>query len=645
MAVQQSFTSVLVLVVLTTPVYAGVGDPQVKTDHPWYPGELAISTFPRLFETQAAVYRRVVGRSPVTDEQRALASWLWRNTHYWHGEPGGEDLWGEGFSNRSDSVTREYWTGLFAHGFGLCGTTHAQWTAEMEYLLGHNRARVLGVTGHNSFEVFLTGGAYAQGRWALLDHDVSTVIFDDQGRRLLSIAEIQANVQHWTARRGADAKQRGWLICGLHPDDGAAFDSYRTAEYLAGYAGAPPMVHLRRGESLRRYLQPGLEDGRTFVFWGRNYNIGGIPGPERSRTWVNQPDEMYGSTGGTPHRDGQARYANAVYVYRPNFANGDYREGIVDQSNQHVTFEFQSPYVIAATPASDEAWGIYQPGCRNGLKVDGRGGVAVSRSTDRGRNWKRVGSLDGPRDLTDHVKGQRQYGLRLHRSAERLVESELQIPTVCQAHASFLPRLTENGSQVEFQASGRAVVSAGPTIAQAETHRIAGQFDTPRVSLQLAAPRNAAAIEILAAAHVASSNPPSPEVTYQIDFSTDQGRSWEPLVRDWRITRQGQEPDDFWSQSFCWGNVAINGTSDPVQVRFRNDGGKRYRRAEMHLVYRVPNQDATRVTFHWQDDQGRHTQAQVFQSDGPGSTWEIPTGTNVQTRWVEYQPIASKAPE
>ncbi len=643
MDVQQRVTLVLFLVVLTVPVFAGVGDPQVKTDHPWYPGELAVSTFPRLFETQAALYERVVGQPPSTDEERALASWLWRNTHYWHGEPGGEDLWGEGFSNSSDSVTREYWTGLFAYGFGLCGTTHAQWTAEMEHLLGHNRARVLGVTGHNSFEVFLTGGAYASGRWALLDHDVSTVIFDDRGGRLLSIAEIRENVPRWTTRRRDDTKQRGWLICGLHPNDGSAFDSYRTAEYLAGYAGPPPIVHLRRGESLRRYLQPGLEDGRTFVFWGRNYNTGGIPGPERSRTWVNQPDEMYGSTGGTPHRDGQARYANAVYLYRPDFASGDYREGMVDESDQHVTLEFQSPYVIAATPPSNEAWGIYQPGCRNGLKVAGRGGVAVSLSTDRGRTWKQVGSLDGQLDLTDDAKGHRQYWLRFNSSADRLVGSQIQITTVCQVNSSIIPRLTDNGSQVEFQASDRALVSAGPTIAQAEAHRIDGQFDTPRVSLELAAPRDSAAVKILAVAHVASSNPPSPEVTYQIEFSTDKGQSWKPLVSDWRITRRGHEPDDFWSQSFCWGNAGITETVGPVQVRFRNDGGKRYRRAEMHLVYRVPEEDSTQVTFHWQDDQGQHTESQVFRGDDVNSTWEIPTGTNVETRWVEYRPIASRS--
>src|SRR3954453_21514928 len=137
---------------------ADVGDPQERTDHPWYPGELACSTFGRLSETQAELYRRVTGARPETDEQKALASWLWRSTHYWHGEEGAEDLWGKGFTRGGDLRTRDYWTGLFADGFGLCGTTHAQWVAEMQALLGHNRGRCVGVAGHNSFEVFLTGG-------------------------------------------------------------------------------------------------------------------------------------------------------------------------------------------------------------------------------------------------------------------------------------------------------------------------------------------------------------------------------------------------------------------------------------------------------------------------------------------------------
>ena len=74
-----------------------VGDPQIKTDHPWYPGELAMSTFERLFATQAIAYERATGRSRgQTDEDKALASWFWRNTHYWHAETGRRDLWGKG---------------------------------------------------------------------------------------------------------------------------------------------------------------------------------------------------------------------------------------------------------------------------------------------------------------------------------------------------------------------------------------------------------------------------------------------------------------------------------------------------------------------------------------------------------------------
>ena len=46
------------------------------------------------------------------------------------------------------------------------------------------------------------------------------------------------------------------------------------------------------------------------------------------------------------------RFANAVYQYTPNFADGSYKQGVVDEGVDHVTFEFYTPYLIAATPAS-----------------------------------------------------------------------------------------------------------------------------------------------------------------------------------------------------------------------------------------------------------------------------------------------------
>jgi len=633
-----SILAALLVLLVSSPATAGVGDPQIKTDHPWYPGELACSTFDRLFATQAEVYKRVTGRPCVTDEDKALAAWLWRNTHYWHGEEGVEDLWGRGFGKGGDGRTREYWTGLFAHGYGLCGTTHCQWVAEMEVRFGHGRGRAVGANGHSAFEVFLAGEAYGDGKWVLLDHDLSNVVFDPTGKRLLGMKEITPDWKKLTDRKFKPERQHGWLICGLHPGDNGSYAKNEVAEYLAGYAGPPPVVHLRRGETLRRYLQPGLEDGKTFVFWGRNYNTGGIPGPERSHTWVNQPDAMWGSKTGVGYKPGQARFANAVYTYTPDFTSGDYKEGIVSEDDSQVTFEFRSPYIIATTPPNSKEWGIYDAGGKNGLVVRGKANCAVSVSVDRGRTWVDGGKLAPAVDLTDAVKGYRQYWLKFHTGAKTLAESGLTITTVCEANGALMPRLKDNKTEVTFATSGRALVSAGPTVPQATTHIVQGKFDSPSVTLELRTPRGEPVAEVFAAAHVRSSTPPDPKVKYQIELSADGGRTWRPIVKDWNINRQGDEPGDFWSQSFCWGNTKM---SDPavsaVQVRFRNNGGKQFARAEVHLAYQVAKSDATEVTFAWTDDTGDHTAAHTFTGKPEDKPWSIATGKTVRTKWVEMK--------
>jgi hypothetical protein len=465
------------------------------------------------------------------------------------------------------------------------------------------------------------------------------VIFDPAGRRLLSLAEVKTDWQRLIRRDFLPERQRGWLVCGLHPGDGSAYQDYQTAEYLAGYAGPPPMVHLRRGETLRRYFAPGLEDGKEFIFWGRNYNAGGIPGPERNLTWVNQPEKMSGSRGGAAGTTGRARYGNAVFLYQPDFARGGYREGVVEESEERVVFEFQSPYIIGATPPNGKPWGVYDAGCTGGLILRGRANCEVSVSVDRGRTWTAPVAFRDGLDLTDAAKGHRQYFLRLHAGARALAGSGLTIRTVCQANAAALPRLKENGTTIRFEASGQAVVSAGPTKPQAAAHVVNGAFDTPSVTLKLDSPRGEAISGLHAAAQWASGNPPASEVKYRIDLSRDGGATWQPVVQDWTLTRRGDDPPDFWSQSFCYGSAPVAGEpASSVLVRFTNTGQRACLRAEAHAVYRTARKDKAAVTFRWSDDSGEHEATNVFTPSNPVA-WKLPTGRNVATRSVEFRAV------
>ena len=143
-----------------------------------------------------------------------------------------------------------------------------------------------------------------------------------------------------------------------------------------------------------------------------------------------------------------------------------------------------------------------------------------------------------------------------------------------------------------------------------------------------------------AAGWAASGAPPSPKVKYQIEYSTDGGTSWLPVVKDWSVIRREPEPADFWSQSFCWGDVSLaKATASPVRVRLRNDGGKSYRKVEAHLAYAVPDPSPTQVTFAWTEGAGPlKTTTHTFAAR-PGvedTSWKVRAGREVETKWVEF---------
>jgi hypothetical protein len=168
---------------------------------------------------------------------------------------------------------------------------------------------------------------------------------------------------------------------------------------------------------------------------------------------------------------------------------------------------------------------------------------------------------------------------------------------------------------------------------------VEGAFGSPRVTLEIASPRREPLSSVHASAHVASGCPPSPDVKFQIEASTDGGGTWNPVVRDWSITRRGDEPKDFWSQSLCYGSAEVAGTSTSVRVRFSNSGNRPYMRGEVHGVYRAAGRDATKVTFDWTDDAGPRRESHSFPASDKEASWDLKTGKNVQTRWVEFEPV------
>lgn len=634
----------LALLTAACAAFGGVGDPQIMTDHPWYPGELSCSTFPRLFATQQALYERVVGEKVESDHDKAMASWYWRNLNVFHCTAGNMDYFDTGITpeGKGGDFTREYWKGLFADGYSLCYATHAQWVGEMSELLGPGRSRAMTVPGHTTFEVYLTGGPYGQGRWALLDHDISTVIFTEDGSRLMSLKEVVDNPSTHDPNNLSTERQHGWRAGGLHPSDPKSYKGIKAAMYAYGYAGPPPRVYLRAGETLRRYLHPGLDDGKTFVYWGVNYLADGIPGPERSRTWVNQPENMYQAKRDAGYRKGQARFANAVYTYQPDFTSGTYAEGVIDESDEHVTFGFQTPYIIGCTPPADAdpkaKWSIYQPGSTNGLVISGDMDCPVWVSTDQGTTWKQAAGKDGL-DLTDHVKGHKQYWLKFGAGAKTLADSNLTIRTVCQCSPTVIPRVHAGQNKVTYETTGLATCSAGPNRDQALAHRVDGALPSPSVTLELSPPHAAEAVGLYVAAHIDSGSPPK-DCSYNVEYSVDGGKEWKPVVENWTVIRHEPEPGDFWSQSFMDGHTELDGLAGPIRVRFTNTGGRAFLRAEAHLVYRVKTTSPLTVTFAWMEEDTEKTATKVYPADTPTdqavSDWTFQAGSDPRTLWVEY---------
>jgi hypothetical protein len=611
----------------------GVGDPQLMTDHPFYKGELSCSTFERLFATQAGQYSRITGRKADNDEDKAIASWFWRGTHYVHcsllGEP-------DVFAVGKPEVVREYWAGLFSYGHGMCQETHYQYTAEMEELLGHCHSRAVGLEGHTSFEVFVAGADYGKGKWVLLDQDINTVCFDKEQKLMMNIEEIKKTPRgEYTTRRAAK-DNRGWLPELCAGDGGLYYSGTKFDAPLSGYSGAPPMVNLRPGESLRRFPRPGLGAGPngTLVYWGNS--LDGMKGPNRHTAYTNDPTNFFNATArprSEPDPAKRARYGNAVFTYTPNFEDDSYKAGVAAEDNSSVIFEHNSPFVIAAKPIQK----CNQPGCTLGLVIKGKASCKVSISTDAMKTFSEPVDLTDGLDLTDLVKGHYQYWLKFGAPAKDLAGKEISVMTCCMANGYVMPQLKGDGAQVTFNASGLAVETIGPQADAIAKNIVDGAMNKDNFTVKMKTPHGEKIKTVCWAVRSPTGCPPKPDLAFKAEYSAD-GKTWKVLRENWHVNPPDPyKPPDTWSQSFFYGtkDIGDEGLSE-VLVKVSNNLGKTYQMGQFSLTYETPNTGSTKVTYCWEED-GKQKTAEHGYAPGAkmDSSWKIDTGKDPKLLWVE----------
>lgn len=633
--------ALLIFVLLGAPcgVWAAgsVGDPQLMSDHPYWQGELSCSTFDRLFKSQAELYTRVTGRKTDQEEDKALASWYWRNTHYFHctSLPLPDVL-----KKGGPEFEREYWNSLFSFGHGMCQENHAQYTAEMEYLLGHARARSMMVQGHTSFEAFITGGAYSTGKWVLLDSDITTVCFDKEQKMLMNIEELAASdrAAYLTNRPAKD--NRGWLP-ELYPGDGEGYRKTLAYAPLSGYAGAPPMVHLRPGETLRRFPRPGLGQGEqgTLVFWG--ICVDGLDGPNRHITYLTDPDRSFNATARPqlerdPNR--RARFGNAVFTYKPSFQDGSYKAAVAAEDDQSVTFQHQSPFVIGVKPSTKNCT---DPGATLGLVLQGRAACQVRVSTDGMKTFSEPVDFKDGLDLSDLVKGHYRYWLQFMTAPKKLADQGIVITTRCMASGYVMPHLKSDGTQITFNSSGLAVETVGPQAEALSRHIVEGSLGGPSFTVKLKTPRGEKIQTVCWATRSPTGCPPKPELAFKAEYSKD-GKNWSLLKEDWRINPpEPYNPPDTWSQTFFFGTKDISGDQlNEVLIRISNNMGKYYQMGQFSAIYAAPNTARTKVTYCWTEGGQEKTESHVYPAGAQmDRSWKIATGKEPALKWIETEPV------
>ncbi len=632
---------------------AVVADPQIMTDHPVYRGELACSTLDRNIADAYRVFGERFGHTPATDTEKLIALWAWKSEHYMHAcdnkvyfgpdnpdanmTPGGPPWLGrDGWMDNKDCQMNQ-----FSFSFGLCYSVHAQMTALVGRALGDlKRVRCPEITGHTPFEAFV------DGRWVLADFTLGVMVFDDEGKPV-GLDEIYAREDASDKEWFASPKRGGPYKFNMSPF-GDRLDSYSKIRWMQmnfGYNAMPIIYSLRSGETFTRYLDPGLEDGQTWVFWGRDYfELGGKPkhGPYRNVTFLDDYP-----IGNDRRGRGKAYYGNGVFEYVPPVADGRYKAGAKEPKNvtfkdgvlrgkkadAYVVFEHVSPYVIAARSieGGGREWNLLEEKCCDGAILTGEavGEVLVTVSVDGGQTWQKVGLAAGEFkiDFTDVVKGRHAYLIRFGLTqADGL--TGVKIRTVTQVGRGVFPRLKDGGTTVTYQASGESVIHGGPSQQLAEQFR---RKDLEKDGYRVYQIKAAGAIR--RAAGVARVNGPKGSA-WSVEFSLDGGKTWKPGTKDLQVAGDGNLWEDG-QAAYTWAEMDFpKNRAKEVLIRF---GQGSILHCQVFATYASKNTSAMEVTYGWQEGDAAQEDTHTIKKGKASDAWTVPTGQGVKTRWVRFR--------
>jgi hypothetical protein len=103
----------------------------------------------------------------------------------------------------------------------------------------------------------------------------------------------------------------------------------------------------------------------------------------------------------------------------------------VEESDQHVNLRLLHAFRYCCDALKQCAVGYLRTGSRNGLVLNGKANCNVAISVDQAATWNDCGAFHDGMDVTDFVKGRRQYFIRFTSNAKTLASAGLRMTTVC----------------------------------------------------------------------------------------------------------------------------------------------------------------------------------------------------------------------